>query len=174
VNYGWFSLILFTGKRVLRSGPINLTAGWFSGPRSRQRNESRGFCEQLHLLTSYVCLYKYIHTTHALSPKRQERHLRYSSETTTSYPNYLAMSNTADVTGGKPIAVWSHSISGVNAINPLIAFYDILGRKRGAFLLFCPGTTWDYMFIINITYKCTIYVCLTIYLETITQVLKGT
>jgi hypothetical protein len=28
------------------------------------------------------------------------------------------MSNTTDVTDGKPIAVWSQSISGVNAINP--------------------------------------------------------
>jgi hypothetical protein len=32
--------------------------------------------------------------------------------------NYLAMRNTADVTGGKPIAVSSQSISGVSAVNP--------------------------------------------------------
>jgi hypothetical protein len=32
--------------------------------------------------------------------------------------------NTADVTGGKPIAVLLQSISGVSAINPLVAFYD--------------------------------------------------
>jgi hypothetical protein len=32
--------------------------------------------------------------------------------------NYLAISNTADVTGGKPKAVWSQSILGANAINP--------------------------------------------------------
>jgi hypothetical protein len=57
------------------------------------------------------------------------RHLRYSSETPTFYQNYLAMSNSADVTGGKPIAVLSQSISGVNAINPLVAFYAIHGRK---------------------------------------------
>jgi hypothetical protein len=37
------------------------------------------------------------------------------------------MRNTADVTGGKPIAVLLQSISGVNAINPLVAFYDIPG-----------------------------------------------
>jgi hypothetical protein len=51
------------------------------------------------------------------------------------------------MTGGKPIAVLLQSISGVNAINPLVAFYDILGRERsakevkerGAILLFCPG-----------------------------------
>jgi hypothetical protein len=40
------------------------------------------------------------------------------------------------VTGGKPIAVLLQSISGVSAINPLVAFYDIHGRKkRGAFIL---------------------------------------
>jgi hypothetical protein len=54
------------------------------------------------------------------------------------------MSNTADVTGSKPIAIWSQSISGVSAINPLVAFYDIQGRK-GKVVLFCsvPDTTRD-------------------------------
>jgi hypothetical protein len=33
------------------------------------------------------------------------RHLRYSYEVPTFYQNYLAMKNTADVTGCKPIAV---------------------------------------------------------------------
>jgi hypothetical protein len=41
------------------------------------------------------------------------------------------MRNTADVTGGKPIAVLLQPISGVSVINPLIAFYDIHGGKRG-------------------------------------------
>jgi hypothetical protein len=49
------------------------------------------------------------------------------------------MRNTADVTGGKPIAVLLQSISGESAINPLVAFYDTHGGKRGAILLFCPG-----------------------------------
>jgi hypothetical protein len=40
------------------------------------------------------------------------------------------MRNTADVTGGKPIAVLLQSISGVSAINPLVAFYDIHGDLR--------------------------------------------
>jgi hypothetical protein len=40
------------------------------------------------------------------------------------------MRNTTDVTGGKPIAVLLQPISGVSAINPLVAFYDIHGRKR--------------------------------------------
>jgi hypothetical protein len=39
-----------------------------------------------------------------------------------------------DVTGGKPIAVSTQSISGVNAINPLVALYDIHGRKREVLL----------------------------------------
>jgi hypothetical protein len=40
------------------------------------------------------------------------------------------MRNTADVTGGKPIAVLLQYISGISAINPLVAFYDIHGGKR--------------------------------------------
>jgi hypothetical protein len=64
--------------------------------------------------------------------------LRYTSETPTFYQNYLAMRNTADVTSGQPIAVLLKSISGVSAINLLVAFYDIHGRKRGAIILFCP------------------------------------
>jgi hypothetical protein len=50
------------------------------------------------------------------------------------------MRNTADVTDGKPIAVFLQSNSGVIAINLLVAFYDIHGGKRGAILLFCPRT----------------------------------
>jgi hypothetical protein len=55
------------------------------------------------------------------------------------------MMNTADVIGGKPIAVLLQSISGVNAINPLVAFYDIHGGKREVlFFYFVPDTTRDY------------------------------
>jgi hypothetical protein len=39
---------------------------------------------------------------------------------------------------GKPIAVLLQSISGVSAINPLVASYDIHGGKREV-LFFCPG-----------------------------------
>jgi hypothetical protein len=57
------------------------------------------------------------------------------------------MRNTADVTGGKPIAVLLQSISGVSAINPLVAFYDIHGGKREVlFFYFVPDTTRDYTF----------------------------
>jgi hypothetical protein len=40
------------------------------------------------------------------------------------------MMNIADVTGGKPIVVLLQPVSGVSAINPLVAFNDILGGKR--------------------------------------------
>jgi hypothetical protein len=58
------------------------------------------------------------------------------------------MSNTADVTGGKPIAVWLQSISGGDAVNPLVAFNDIHGRKRDV-LFFCYVLkhTYKYVFI---------------------------
>jgi hypothetical protein len=55
------------------------------------------------------------------------------------------MRDTADVTGGKPIAVLLQSISGASAINPLVAFYDIHGGKREVlFFYFVPDTTRDH------------------------------
>jgi hypothetical protein len=54
------------------------------------------------------------------------------------------MRNTVDVSGGMFIAVWSQFISGVSAINPLLAFYDIHERKREVlFFFFVPDTTRD-------------------------------
>jgi hypothetical protein len=54
------------------------------------------------------------------------------------------MKNTAGVTGGKLIAVLLQFISGVSAINSLVAFYDIHGGKREVlFFYFVPGTTRD-------------------------------
>jgi hypothetical protein len=65
------------------------------------------------------------------------------------------MSTTADVTGGKPIAVWSQSISGVNAINLLVVFYDIQGRKREVLffiLSWTPHDTIISIFILKIVF----------------------
>jgi hypothetical protein len=43
-----------------------------------------------------------------------------------------------------PIAVWLQSISGVNAVNLLVAFYDIHGKKREVlFFYFVLDTTQD-------------------------------
>jgi hypothetical protein len=54
------------------------------------------------------------------------------------------MRNTADVTAGKPIAVSSLFISGVSAVNPLVAFYDIAERKREVLsYYFVPDTKRD-------------------------------
>jgi hypothetical protein len=48
------------------------------------------------------------------------------------------------VIGGKPIAVLLQSISGLSAINPLVAIYDIHGGKRGVlFFYFVPDSTRD-------------------------------
>jgi hypothetical protein len=52
------------------------------------------------------------------------------------------MRNTLDVTGGKPVAA-AHS--GMSAVNPLIAFYDIHGRLGEVlFYSFVPDTTRDF------------------------------
>jgi hypothetical protein len=58
------------------------------------------------------------------------------SETHTFYQNDLAMKNTADVTGGKLIAVQLQSISGVAVVNPLVAFYGVHGRNLYVFALY--------------------------------------
>jgi hypothetical protein len=55
------------------------------------------------------------------------------------------MNKIGDVTGGKPIAIWSQSTSSVNAVNPLVVFYDIHGRKREVlFFYLVPDTTGDH------------------------------
>jgi hypothetical protein len=62
----------------------------------------------------------------------------------TFYQNDLAMTNTADVTGGNPIAVLLQSILGVSAISLLVTFYDIYGGKRAMlYFYFVPDTTRD-------------------------------
>jgi hypothetical protein len=53
------------------------------------------------------------------------------------------MRNTADVTGGKPIAVFLQSMSGVIAINPLVVFYDIHEGNREVLFYFVPFSTRD-------------------------------
>jgi hypothetical protein len=76
----------------------------------------------------------YIHTYHS----------RFILEGVAEVSQLLAKRNTADMTGGKPIAVLLQSISGVRAINPLVAFYDIHGEKREVlFFYFIPDTPRD-------------------------------
>jgi hypothetical protein len=60
------------------------------------------------------------------------------------------MRNTADVTGGKPIAVLLQSILDVSAINFLVTFDDIHRGKRGVlFFYFVPDTTRNYEYNIE-------------------------
>jgi hypothetical protein len=63
------------------------------------------------------------------------------------------MGKTADVTGGKPIAVLLQSISGVNAINLLVAFYDIHGRKTEVLFFVLSQTPHETILIINFRYS---------------------
>jgi hypothetical protein len=68
-------------------------------------------------IKSYTILLNYNILSQASSPKGWQRHLRNYSEMPTFCLNCLALRNTTDVTGGKPIALCSQSILGVNAIN---------------------------------------------------------
>jgi hypothetical protein len=92
-----------------------------------------------------VTTLKYIHTYHSRLilggvAEASQIFLRDSHV----YQNYLTM-GTADETGGKPVTVWSQSIAGANAINHLVAFYDIHGRKREVLFFYSvPGITRDY------------------------------
>jgi hypothetical protein len=76
-----------------------------------------------------MIIHTYIPLT--LYPRRGSRDI---SDILPRHPHFTkidsAIRNTADVTGGKPIAVLLQSISGVGAINPLVTFYDIHGGKR--------------------------------------------
>jgi hypothetical protein len=65
-------------------------------------------------------------------------------------PKLVSYEEVTDVTGGKPIAVLLQSISGVSAINPLVAFYDIHGGKREVLFYFVPDTTRDYKSTVSI------------------------
>jgi hypothetical protein len=88
--------------------------------------------------------YTYMHTYHSsfISKGVAEVSQIFLRDTHVLPKKKLVMRNTADVIGGKPIAL--QSISGVSAINPLVAFYDIHGGKRDVlFFYFVPDTTRD-------------------------------
>jgi hypothetical protein len=59
------------------------------------------------------------------------------------------MCNTADVTGGKPSAVRSQSISGVSSVNPLVSFCLEEMEKEIVFC-FVPDATRDEMFHMSV------------------------
>jgi hypothetical protein len=49
------------------------------------------------------------------------------------------MRNIADVTGGKPIAVSSQSITGVNAVGHLVTFSTSLEERETCYPFYYPG-----------------------------------
>jgi hypothetical protein len=54
------------------------------------------------------------------------------------------MRRTANVAGGKTITVRLQAFSGVTAVDPVVAFYDVHGRKREVFFYSSvPDTTRD-------------------------------
>jgi hypothetical protein len=69
-----------------------------------------------------------VYSTRASSIEELLSHLRHFKHPH-STNNILAMKNTADVGGGKPIAICSQSMTGVSAVYPLVTFNDIYGRK---------------------------------------------
>jgi hypothetical protein len=62
------------------------------------------------------------------------------------------------MTGRKLIVVLLQSISGVSVVNPLVAFYDIHGRKREVlFFYFVPDITRGYKYIFMLSTLTIIY-----------------
>jgi hypothetical protein len=77
----------------------------------------------------HIIIHIYIYIPLTPHPRKGSRGIPEFPPRCPRFTKIIAMRNTADVTGGKH-AAWSQSISGTNGINPLIAFYDIHGRKR--------------------------------------------
>jgi hypothetical protein len=77
-------------------------------------------------------MHTYIHTYHSrfISEGVAEASQIFLRDAHFSPKLIPTKSNTADVTGGKPIAVCSQSISGVNAINPLVAFTKSMEERE--------------------------------------------
>jgi hypothetical protein len=91
-------------------------------------------------LPLYSNTYIYIHTYHSrFIPEGVAEVSQIFLRDTHVVPKLVSYEEHCRRTGGKPIAVLLQTISGVSGINPLVAFYDIHGGKRGAILLFCPG-----------------------------------
>jgi hypothetical protein len=94
-----------------------------------------------------IAVYTYINTYHSRFIPEGVAELSQIFLRDTYVLSKLAIKNTADVTGGKPISVLLQSISDVSAINPLVAFYDIhRGKGEVQFFYFVPDTTRDCLY----------------------------
>jgi hypothetical protein len=80
-----------------------------------------------------------------LDPRKCSRGvLNIPPRRSTFHQNNSALRNTAEATGSKPFAVWLQLISGGDAVNLLVAFYDIHGRKKEMLYFYSvPDTTQD-------------------------------
>jgi hypothetical protein len=81
----------------------------------------------------------------------------------TFYHNTWAMRDTADVTGGNPIAVWSQSVSGVRSMSKLAgSYYKICGTESSTSDYTCWTLYRSYFKDISVNhvhaYKCTVRV----------------
>jgi hypothetical protein len=84
----------------------------------------------------------YIHTYHSrFIPKGAAEASQILHRDAHVLPQSPSYEVTAEVTGGKSIAVQSQSISGLSATNPLVAFYDIYGRKREVLFFYFVNRT---------------------------------
>jgi hypothetical protein len=93
----------------------------------------------------FQCFF-YLHTYHSCLPNTEHRRdSRGISDIPPRRPRF---------TKSKSIAVKSQFISGLSAVNRLVAFYDIHGRKREVlFFCFVPHTTRDTKFFSTSHYK---------------------
>jgi hypothetical protein len=88
---------------------------------------------------------RYIHTYHSLLISEGVAELsQIFFRDTHVLPKLVSYEEHCRMTGGKPIAILLQSMSGVSAIDPLAAFYDIHGGRREVlFFYFVTDTTRD-------------------------------
>jgi hypothetical protein len=99
-------------------------------------SENYDYSQRTTIVHTYIPL--------TLYPRRGSRGISDILPRHPRFTKFIAMRNTADVKGGKPIAVLLQSVSDVSAINPLVAFYDIHeGKREVLFFYFVPDTTRD-------------------------------
>jgi hypothetical protein len=140
----WLSKCNCSSQKHLITTGIWTRDFWFRCQNLRPLDQPAVKCVSVNI----VHINTYIHTTHALSLKGEQRHHRYFSEKPTFYQNYLAMMNTVN----RQVVSPSPSDRSLSAVNPLVAFYDIHGTKREVlFFYIVPDTTRDTLhYFINI------------------------
>jgi hypothetical protein len=94
-------------------------------------------------------VYKHAYIPLTVYPRRGSGDIFGLSSKPSTFYYDLLMRNTVDVICVKPVTTWLQSISGGSAVNPLVGFYDIHGRK-GEVIFFCSvadTTRFCYCFV---------------------------